>query len=169
MSNIFKTYSLPEGTELSFTDSGAPLNSDDYTTVLIIHGSAFNACTYNISLHVCIQFKLSFPFTIILHRPISQAAFVWPNPQSPHSPFSSKELCRIYTLYLCRSSGDWTRESDILGTIECSACSIFEDFHWARTNSQVEDEIVIQHVWGYSHHGLVRWMPDDFFNFWSSS
>ncbi|KIK69440.1 hypothetical protein GYMLUDRAFT_1002785 [Collybiopsis luxurians FD-317 M1] len=38
-----KTYSLSGGIELSYTDVGAPPNSDDYTTVLIIHGSIFNA------------------------------------------------------------------------------------------------------------------------------
>ncbi|KAJ4469879.1 hypothetical protein J3R30DRAFT_3673774 [Lentinula aciculospora] len=51
MTNPFKTYSLPEGIKLSFTDSGAPPNSDDYTTVLIIHGSAFNAYQFH-KLHL---------------------------------------------------------------------------------------------------------------------
>ncbi|KIK67735.1 hypothetical protein GYMLUDRAFT_36486 [Collybiopsis luxurians FD-317 M1] len=47
MSTPFKTYSLPEGVELSFTDSGAPPGSDDYTTVLVIHGSVFNAYQFH--------------------------------------------------------------------------------------------------------------------------
>ncbi|KAF5381157.1 hypothetical protein D9757_009438 [Collybiopsis confluens] len=37
-----KTYNLSGGIDLSFTDAGAPL-SDDYTTVVILHGTAFNA------------------------------------------------------------------------------------------------------------------------------
>ncbi|KAG6828085.1 hypothetical protein H0H92_009313 [Tricholoma furcatifolium] len=36
------TAHLPGGIDLFYSDSGAPLNSSDYTTVVILHGSGFN-------------------------------------------------------------------------------------------------------------------------------
>ncbi|EEB93610.1 hypothetical protein MPER_07705, partial [Moniliophthora perniciosa FA553] len=36
------TYTLSDSIEIFFTDSGAPPNSTDYTTLLVLHGSAFN-------------------------------------------------------------------------------------------------------------------------------
>ncbi|KAJ4471423.1 hypothetical protein J3R30DRAFT_3299672 [Lentinula aciculospora] len=38
-----QTYTVSDGIELSFTDSGAPPDSRDYTTVLFVHGGVFNA------------------------------------------------------------------------------------------------------------------------------
>ncbi|KAJ3755665.1 hypothetical protein EV360DRAFT_49359 [Lentinula raphanica] len=38
-----QTYTLSQGIELSFTDSGAPSDSVDYTTVVFLHGGIFNA------------------------------------------------------------------------------------------------------------------------------
>ncbi|KIK69425.1 hypothetical protein GYMLUDRAFT_35484 [Collybiopsis luxurians FD-317 M1] len=38
-----KKYSLSEGIEFSFTDIGAPANSNDYTTIVVLHGGGFNA------------------------------------------------------------------------------------------------------------------------------
>ncbi|KAK7037590.1 hypothetical protein VNI00_011082 [Paramarasmius palmivorus] len=37
-----RTFTLSDGINIFFTDSGAPRNSTDYTTVLVLHGSAFN-------------------------------------------------------------------------------------------------------------------------------
>ncbi|THV03997.1 hypothetical protein K435DRAFT_650132 [Dendrothele bispora CBS 962.96] len=42
-----QTYTLPNGINIFFTDSGAPPNSDDYTTVVVLHGSAFNGSTFD--------------------------------------------------------------------------------------------------------------------------
>ncbi|KAG6871570.1 hypothetical protein C0995_002970, partial [Termitomyces sp. Mi166 len=36
------TYTLTDGINIYFTDSGAPPSSTDYTTLIILHGSAFN-------------------------------------------------------------------------------------------------------------------------------
>jgi acetyl esterase/lipase len=36
-----RTITLPDGIEIFYTDSGAP-NSDDYATLIILHGSAYN-------------------------------------------------------------------------------------------------------------------------------
>ncbi|KAK1235463.1 hypothetical protein PQX77_001315 [Marasmius sp. AFHP31] len=36
-----KTYQIAEGVDLFFTDTGAPSNSNDYTTLVIIHGMGF--------------------------------------------------------------------------------------------------------------------------------
>ncbi|KIK69362.1 hypothetical protein GYMLUDRAFT_67997 [Collybiopsis luxurians FD-317 M1] len=38
-----QTYTLSEGIDLSFTDGGPPSNSVDYTTLFVVHGTAFNA------------------------------------------------------------------------------------------------------------------------------
>ncbi|TFK39624.1 hypothetical protein BDQ12DRAFT_603738 [Crucibulum laeve] len=38
------TAKLPDGNELYFTDSGPVPNSNDYTTLLIFHGSSFHGC-----------------------------------------------------------------------------------------------------------------------------
>jgi hypothetical protein len=35
-----------KGTEIFFTDSGVPAESKDYTTLVIIHGGAFNGSKY---------------------------------------------------------------------------------------------------------------------------
>ncbi|KAK7455145.1 hypothetical protein VKT23_011016 [Stygiomarasmius scandens] len=43
---VSQMYTLPNGVKLFFTDSGAPSNSNDYTTVVILHGSAFNGSTF---------------------------------------------------------------------------------------------------------------------------
>ncbi|KAK7440951.1 hypothetical protein VKT23_016728 [Stygiomarasmius scandens] len=37
-----RTFTLSDGIEIFFTDSGPPPNSADYTTMIILHGSAFN-------------------------------------------------------------------------------------------------------------------------------
>ncbi|KAJ3731479.1 hypothetical protein DFJ43DRAFT_999166 [Lentinula guzmanii] len=42
-----QTYSLSEGIELSFTDSGAPPDSVSYTTVFFLHGGIFNAYQFH--------------------------------------------------------------------------------------------------------------------------
>ncbi|KAF5366909.1 hypothetical protein D9757_011377 [Collybiopsis confluens] len=47
MPTPYNTYTLPDGIELSFTDSGAPPGSDDYTTIVVIHGSVFNAYQFH--------------------------------------------------------------------------------------------------------------------------
>lgn len=44
--NLFQFYNeytvkLPDGVEIYYTDSGAP-RSNDYTTLVILHGSGFN-------------------------------------------------------------------------------------------------------------------------------
>ncbi|KAG6886754.1 hypothetical protein C0995_005196, partial [Termitomyces sp. Mi166 len=36
------TYTLTDGINIYFTDSGSPPSSTDYTTLIILHGSAFN-------------------------------------------------------------------------------------------------------------------------------
>ncbi|KAF5337615.1 hypothetical protein D9758_014920 [Tetrapyrgos nigripes] len=41
MSYLSKTYSLPEQIEIFFRDSGPPVGSKNYTTLLIFHGNAF--------------------------------------------------------------------------------------------------------------------------------
>jgi acetyl esterase/lipase len=38
------TIKLPDGIELLYTDSGAP-NTASYTTLIVLHGSAFNGGT----------------------------------------------------------------------------------------------------------------------------
>ncbi|KIK69424.1 hypothetical protein GYMLUDRAFT_153346 [Collybiopsis luxurians FD-317 M1] len=60
-----KTYALSEGIEFSFTDIGAPPNSDNYTTVVVLHGGGFNAY----------EFRKVHPYahalnlrTVLLHR-----------------------------------------------------------------------------------------------------
>ncbi|KAJ3712686.1 hypothetical protein C8R42DRAFT_594451 [Lentinula raphanica] len=60
-----QTYSLPEGVELSFTDSGPPLYSNDYTTVVVIHGSVFNANQFQILHQYAHAHNLR---TVLLHR-----------------------------------------------------------------------------------------------------
>ncbi|KAF9072192.1 Alpha/Beta hydrolase protein [Rhodocollybia butyracea] len=42
-----KTQSISNGVVFSFTDSGAPPNSTDYTTVLLLHGAGFNGYIFN--------------------------------------------------------------------------------------------------------------------------
>ncbi|KDR80048.1 hypothetical protein GALMADRAFT_61697 [Galerina marginata CBS 339.88] len=37
-----RTFSLSGGSDIFFTDSGAPAGSTDYTTLIVLHGSAFN-------------------------------------------------------------------------------------------------------------------------------
>lgn len=41
-----RTFSLPEGSEYSYNDSGPVPGSTDYTTLVTIHGSGFNASKY---------------------------------------------------------------------------------------------------------------------------
>ncbi|KIK69443.1 hypothetical protein GYMLUDRAFT_152193 [Collybiopsis luxurians FD-317 M1] len=60
-----KTYSLSGGIELSFTDVGAPPNSDDYTTVFILHGSVFNAYQFHKVHSYAHAFNLR---TVLVHR-----------------------------------------------------------------------------------------------------
>ncbi|KIK69441.1 hypothetical protein GYMLUDRAFT_214581 [Collybiopsis luxurians FD-317 M1] len=60
-----KGYSLSGGIELSFTDVGAPPNSDDYTTVFILHGSVFNAYQFHKVHSYAHNFNLR---TVLLHR-----------------------------------------------------------------------------------------------------
>ncbi|KAJ4471422.1 hypothetical protein J3R30DRAFT_3407796 [Lentinula aciculospora] len=43
MTPPIQTYFLSGGIKLSFTDSGAPPGSSNYTTVILLHGGAFNA------------------------------------------------------------------------------------------------------------------------------
>ncbi|KAJ4475649.1 hypothetical protein J3R30DRAFT_578900 [Lentinula aciculospora] len=42
-----QTYTLSEGIRLSFTDSGAPPNAANYTTVFFLHGGMFNAYQFH--------------------------------------------------------------------------------------------------------------------------
>ncbi|KAE9407333.1 hypothetical protein BT96DRAFT_874657 [Gymnopus androsaceus JB14] len=41
-----KTYSIPGGIEFFATDSGPPPNSNDYTTIILIHGAGFNGYSF---------------------------------------------------------------------------------------------------------------------------
>ncbi|KAJ3892395.1 hypothetical protein GG344DRAFT_87785 [Lentinula edodes] len=60
-----QTYTLPEGIELSFTDSGVPPGSADYTTVVFLHGGIFNAYQFHkVHTHAHAQ-NLR---TVLLHR-----------------------------------------------------------------------------------------------------
>ncbi|KAF9061874.1 hypothetical protein BDP27DRAFT_1272015 [Rhodocollybia butyracea] len=65
MSHPIQTYSLSRGIELSFTDSGAPPNSVDYTTLLVVHGTAFNAYQFHKLHSYAHALNLR---TILLHR-----------------------------------------------------------------------------------------------------
>ncbi|KAG7096126.1 hypothetical protein E1B28_006800 [Marasmius oreades] len=38
----YQTYTLSEDIKIFFSDNGAPPNSDDYTTIVLLHGSGFN-------------------------------------------------------------------------------------------------------------------------------
>ncbi|KAF5361336.1 hypothetical protein D9757_012314 [Collybiopsis confluens] len=59
------TYTLSDGVQLSLTDGGPPPNSKDYTTVFVIHGTAFNAYQFR-KLHQHAHFfNLR---TVALHR-----------------------------------------------------------------------------------------------------
>ncbi|KDR72506.1 hypothetical protein GALMADRAFT_252616 [Galerina marginata CBS 339.88] len=40
------TYALSDAIDIAFTDSGAPIGSTDYTTLVIFHGSAFTGCGF---------------------------------------------------------------------------------------------------------------------------
>ncbi|KAJ3902415.1 hypothetical protein F5879DRAFT_904335 [Lentinula edodes] len=60
-----QTYTLSEGIELSFTDSGVPPGSADYTTVVFLHGGIFNAYQFHkVHAHAHAQ-NLR---TVLLHR-----------------------------------------------------------------------------------------------------
>ncbi|KAJ3869847.1 hypothetical protein EV359DRAFT_29064 [Lentinula novae-zelandiae] len=60
-----QTYTLSEGIELSFTDSGVPPGSADYTTVIFLHGGIFNAYQFHkVHAHAHAQ-NLR---TVLLHR-----------------------------------------------------------------------------------------------------
>ncbi|KAF9062033.1 hypothetical protein BDP27DRAFT_1337137 [Rhodocollybia butyracea] len=65
MSHPIQTYSLSRGIELSFTDSGAPPNSRDYTTLLVVHGTAFNAYQFHKLHSYAHALNLR---TVLLHR-----------------------------------------------------------------------------------------------------
>ncbi|GAW07947.1 hypothetical protein LENED_009978 [Lentinula edodes] len=59
------TYTLSKGIELSFTDSGVPPGSADYTTVVFLHGGIFNAYQFHkVHAHAHAQ-NLR---TVLLHR-----------------------------------------------------------------------------------------------------
>jgi hypothetical protein len=108
MKPLQRVYSLSDGIELSFTDSGAPPNSQDYTTLLAIHGTAFNACKFNPlqryklihepcfiqkfsdGLHPIHKYAHPFNFrTLILHR----RDYAGSTPFSPAEIQESKEGC----------------------------------------------------------------------------
>ncbi|KIK69422.1 hypothetical protein GYMLUDRAFT_647231 [Collybiopsis luxurians FD-317 M1] len=60
-----KTYTLSDGIELSFTDIGAPSDSNNYTTVVALHGGGFNAYQFR-KVHSYVH-ALNLR-TILLHR-----------------------------------------------------------------------------------------------------
>ncbi|KAG7100293.1 hypothetical protein E1B28_002066 [Marasmius oreades] len=60
-----QTYTLSENIKISFTDNGSPSNSDDYTTLVILHGSAFNGYGLEKLHHVSHSLNLR---TVILQR-----------------------------------------------------------------------------------------------------
>ncbi|KAF9072658.1 hypothetical protein BDP27DRAFT_1217333 [Rhodocollybia butyracea] len=43
---IESTYTLPDGSQFFFIDSGPPKDATNYTTVMILHGSAFNGFSF---------------------------------------------------------------------------------------------------------------------------
>ncbi|KAJ3877576.1 hypothetical protein F5051DRAFT_251952 [Lentinula edodes] len=74
-----QTFSLSGGIKLSFTDSGAPLNQLNYTTVLLLHGGVFNAYQFH-KLHAYAH-SLNLR-TVLLHR----------RDYAGSTPYSSSEI-----------------------------------------------------------------------------
>ncbi|KAF9061870.1 hypothetical protein BDP27DRAFT_1234417 [Rhodocollybia butyracea] len=94
MSHPVQTYSLSEGIELSFTDSGAPPNSIDYTTLLVIHGTGFNAYQFH-KLHSSAHaHNLR---TVLLHRRDYAGS-------TPYSPTELEEISEAKKVFWERSS-----------------------------------------------------------------
>ncbi|KAJ3821553.1 hypothetical protein F5880DRAFT_1624692 [Lentinula raphanica] len=65
MIHTIQTYSLSGGVELSFTDSGPPIGSLDYTTVILLHGGVFNAYGFHKVHDYAHRLNLR---TVLLHR-----------------------------------------------------------------------------------------------------
>ncbi|KAJ3793261.1 hypothetical protein GGU11DRAFT_692126 [Lentinula aff. detonsa] len=65
MTHPIQTYSLSGGIELSFTDSGPPLDSSDYTTIVLLHGGVFNAYGFHKVHGYAHSLNLR---TVLLHR-----------------------------------------------------------------------------------------------------
>ncbi|KIK69363.1 hypothetical protein GYMLUDRAFT_152793 [Collybiopsis luxurians FD-317 M1] len=77
-----QTYTLSEGIELSFTDGGPPPNSVDYTTLFVVHGTAFNAYQFK-KLH---EHAHAFNFRVVtLHRRDHAGS-------TPYSPSELEEI-----------------------------------------------------------------------------